>query len=59
VGLQIVGNRLTLLGPFDERPKFFLPVLEMLDEIQVVLVTASFSGKSLSLGWVGPNGGVG
>ena len=33
VALQVVGNGLPFLGPFNERPNLFLPVVEVLNEI--------------------------
>jgi hypothetical protein len=59
VALQIVGNGFPFLGPADERPNLFLSVIEVLNEIQIALDAASFSGKALTLSRVRPNGGVG
>jgi len=59
VVLQIVGNGFPFLGPFNERSNLFLAVVEVLNEIQIPLEAASFSGKALTQSRVGPDGGVG
>jgi hypothetical protein len=57
--LEIFGDRLALLGPFDEGADLLLAVVEMLDEIEVVLEAAPLSGKCLALCGIGPNTGIG
>lgn len=52
---EIVSDALALLGPLDERRDLFVADVQLVDEIEVGLQSATLARQLLAFGWIGPD----